>query len=100
MRRVRDRTLDDVEFDHEDYDRNRWPVRREWAAGARTSPSRALAVERLRLLGVITGEQRTRYHRSWHQEGAAGSAGRTESTSDTLNLWLWPLPRPEQRTAG
>jgi Phytanoyl-CoA dioxygenase (PhyH) len=56
MRLVRDMTLDDVEFDHEDYDRNRWPVWREWAAGAGTSPSRALAVERLKLLGVITGD--------------------------------------------
>jgi hypothetical protein len=25
MRLVRDMTLDDVEFDHEEYDRNRWP---------------------------------------------------------------------------
>ena len=33
-------------------------------------------------------------------EGAAGSAGRTESTSEYDPLWLWPLPRPEQRTAG
>jgi hypothetical protein len=31
MRLVRDMTLDDVEFDHEDYDRDRWPVWREWA---------------------------------------------------------------------
>jgi Phytanoyl-CoA dioxygenase (PhyH) len=55
MRLVRDMTLDDVEFDHEEYDRDRWPVWREWAAGASMSPSRALAVERLKLLGVITG---------------------------------------------
>jgi Phytanoyl-CoA dioxygenase (PhyH) len=54
MRLVRDMTLDDVEFDHEDYDRDRWPVWREWAAGAAGSPSRALAVERLRLLGIAT----------------------------------------------
>jgi hypothetical protein len=53
MRIVRDMTLDDVEFDHEDYDRDRWPVWREWVAGASLSPSRALAVERLKLLGVI-----------------------------------------------
>jgi len=53
MRLVRDLTLDDVEFDHEEYDRDRWPVWREWAAGAGASPSRALAVERLKLLGVI-----------------------------------------------
>jgi hypothetical protein len=56
MRLVRDMTLDDVEFDHEDYDRDRWPVWREWAAGAARSPSRAIAVERLKLLGVITGD--------------------------------------------
>jgi hypothetical protein len=53
MRIVRDMTLDDVEFDHEDYDRDRWPVWQEWAAGASLSPSRALAVERLKLLGVL-----------------------------------------------
>jgi hypothetical protein len=56
MRLVRDMTLDDVEFDHEDYDRDRWPVSREWAAGTGTSPSRALAMERLRLLGVSGGQ--------------------------------------------
>jgi Phytanoyl-CoA dioxygenase (PhyH) len=50
---VRDLTLDNVEFDHEDYDRVRWPVWREWAAGAARSPSRAIAVERLTLLGVL-----------------------------------------------
>jgi hypothetical protein len=54
---VRDLVLDDVEFDHEDYDRERWPVWREWAAGARQSPSRGIAVERLELLGVLTGER-------------------------------------------
>jgi Phytanoyl-CoA dioxygenase (PhyH) len=53
MRLVRDMTRDDVEFDHEDYDRDRWPVWSEWVAGAETSPSRELAVERLKLLGVI-----------------------------------------------
>lgn len=42
-----------VEFDHEDYDRDRWPVWREWAAGADRTPSRAIAVERLELLGVL-----------------------------------------------
>jgi hypothetical protein len=54
MRLVADMTLN-AGFDHEDYDRGRWPVWRERAAGADSSPSRALAVERLRLLGVITG---------------------------------------------
>lgn len=56
MRLVRDMTLDGVEFDHERYDRDRWPVWREWAAGAVSSRSRALAVERLKLLGVLTGD--------------------------------------------
>jgi Phytanoyl-CoA dioxygenase (PhyH) len=55
MKVVRDLVLDGVEFDHEDYDRDRWPVWRDWAAGAGQSPSRALAVERLNLLGVLTG---------------------------------------------
>jgi hypothetical protein len=54
MREVRDLILDDAEFDHEDYDRERWPVWRDWQAGARDIPSRAVALERLRLLGVIT----------------------------------------------
>jgi hypothetical protein len=45
-------TLGDVEFDHEDYDRDRWPVWREWAAGADTSPSSTLGIERLKVLGV------------------------------------------------
>ena len=47
---VRDMVL--VEFDHEDYDRNRWPVWREWVQGEQSIPSRAIAVERLRLLGI------------------------------------------------
>jgi hypothetical protein len=51
MRLVRD--FVSVEFDHEDYDRDRWPVWREWAAGAQRSLSRAIAVERLELLGVL-----------------------------------------------
>lgn len=51
---VRDLVLDAVEYDHEDYDRERWPVWREWAAGAANSPSRAVALERLELLGVPT----------------------------------------------
>jgi hypothetical protein len=53
---VRDLTLDDADYDHEDYDRDRWPVWREWAAGANRSPSRAIAVERLELLGVLPRE--------------------------------------------
>jgi hypothetical protein len=53
---VRDLILDDVEFDHEDYYRDRWPAWREWAAGASQIPSRAIALERLKLLGVLTAE--------------------------------------------
>ena len=53
---VRDLLLDDVEFDHEDYDRDRWPVWREWAAGAAQIPSRAIALERLGVLGVLAGQ--------------------------------------------
>jgi Phytanoyl-CoA dioxygenase (PhyH) len=47
---------DDVEYDHEDYDRDRFPVWREWAAGAGEIPAREIAVERLRLLGVLPPE--------------------------------------------
>ena len=54
MRIVRDFVT--VEFDHEDYDRERWPVWREWAAGAPRTLSRAVAVERLTLLGVLTDD--------------------------------------------
>jgi len=50
------RDLVDVDFDHEDYDRDRWPVWREWAAGAAQIPSRAIARERLELLGVLAEE--------------------------------------------
>ena len=51
---VRDLVVDAGEFDHEDYDRERWPVWRDWAAGAAQIPSRAIALERLRLLRVLT----------------------------------------------
>ena len=54
MRVVRD--FVDPEFDHEDYDRDRWPVWREWAASAERTPSRAIAVERLTLLGVLNDD--------------------------------------------
>ncbi len=53
---VRDLIRDDAEFDQEDYDRDRWPVWREWAAGAAPIPSRATALERLELLGVLGSE--------------------------------------------
>jgi Phytanoyl-CoA dioxygenase (PhyH) len=56
MKIVRDLIIDDAEFDHEDYDRERWPVWREWAAGAVQLPSRAIALERLELLGVLADE--------------------------------------------
>jgi hypothetical protein len=56
MRVVREFVNDGIEFDHEDYDRDRWPVWREWAAAERRTPSRAIAVERLRLLGVLTDD--------------------------------------------
>jgi hypothetical protein len=39
------------------YDRCRWPAWREWAAGAAQIPSRAIALERLELLGVLDGEE-------------------------------------------
>jgi hypothetical protein len=50
---VRDLLLDDVEYDGEAYDRDRWPVWREWADGAAGISSRELAVDRLRILGVL-----------------------------------------------
>ena len=56
LERVRDMAIDSVEYDHEDYDRDRWPAWREWAAGPAgdaASQARGLAVERLRLLGVL-----------------------------------------------
>jgi hypothetical protein len=53
MRIARDFVLDDGEYDHEDYDRDRWPVWRDWAGQADPSPSRQLAIDRLKLLGVL-----------------------------------------------
>lgn len=50
---MRDLVIDTVDYDHEGYDRERWPTWREWAAGARTIRTRQLAVERLRLLSVL-----------------------------------------------
>jgi hypothetical protein len=55
---VRDLVNDAVRFDHEPYDRDRFPVWEEWAAGAARSASRAVAVDRLRLLGVLGGGAR------------------------------------------
>lgn len=51
------RDLVEVEFDHEEFDRERWPVWREWATGADQVPSRAVAVERLELLGALPDER-------------------------------------------
>lgn len=45
--------VDIVDYDHNGYDRERWPTWRHWAAKARDRPSRQTAVERLRLLGVL-----------------------------------------------
>jgi len=53
MKIVRDLIKDDAEFDHEDYDRDRWPVWRDWVVGAPRILSRAIALERLELLGVL-----------------------------------------------
>ena len=48
------RTTRELILDCADFDVDGWPAWREWVAGA-TSPSRRLAVERLRLLGVLDG---------------------------------------------
>ena len=53
MALVRDSIVDVVDQDQECYDRGRWPTWREWVAGARGIPSREVAVQRLRLLGVL-----------------------------------------------
>ncbi|HWI05166.1 MAG TPA: phytanoyl-CoA dioxygenase family protein, partial [Acidimicrobiales bacterium] len=59
MALVRDSIVDAVDQDHQQYDRDRWPTWREWVAGARGVPSREVAVQRLRLLGVLgDGEPR------------------------------------------
>jgi phytanoyl-CoA dioxygenase PhyH len=58
LRAVRDLVVDAVEFD-EGFDKERWPAWREWAAGTRGAASRQVAVQRLRLLGVLgAGEPR------------------------------------------
>jgi Phytanoyl-CoA dioxygenase (PhyH) len=54
MEVVRDLVRDSAEFNHEDYDRDRWPVWRDWVASAAQTPSRAIARERLDILGVLT----------------------------------------------
>jgi hypothetical protein len=60
LRMVRDYVVDTVDFRHEAYDVDRWPTWREWEAGAPTGPpSRRVAVERLELLGVLGGGDRS-----------------------------------------
>jgi Phytanoyl-CoA dioxygenase (PhyH) len=50
------RALIEDNVDYESFDRGRFPGWREWAAGAGpANPSRAIAVERLTLLGVLPG---------------------------------------------
>ena len=50
---VRAVIVDIVDYDHQPYDRDRWPTWRDWAARAGNMPSRRIAVERLKLLGVL-----------------------------------------------
>jgi hypothetical protein len=52
MEVVRRLVLDAGEFGH-DYDRGRWPIWRDWVAGAAQIPSRGIALERLQLLGAL-----------------------------------------------
>jgi hypothetical protein len=58
LAQVREMIEDDIEFDHEDYDRSRFRVWAQWQAGAAGSPARTLAVQRLELLGVNVGGAR------------------------------------------
>jgi hypothetical protein len=53
MTLVRDSIVEAVDQDHSRYDRDRWPTWGEWVAGARGIPSREIALQRLRLLGVL-----------------------------------------------
>ncbi len=53
LRLVSDLVIDTGEFDHEDYSGQSWPTWREWASATTMSPSRAIAVERLGLLGAL-----------------------------------------------
>jgi hypothetical protein len=50
---VRAAVIDTLDYDHKQYDRDRWPTWRDWAANARRIPSRQSAVERLTLLDVL-----------------------------------------------
>jgi hypothetical protein len=51
---VRALVADTHDVDAGRYDRDRWPTWREWVRGALASSSRATAVQRLRLLGVLS----------------------------------------------
>ncbi|XVQ13531.1 hypothetical protein ACQP1W_13645 [Spirillospora sp. CA-255316] len=51
--------MDAADFSHSPHDPERWPVWREWAAGARGTASRRVAVERLELLGLLEAETGT-----------------------------------------
>ncbi len=53
MEAVRRHVVDAGELGREDKGQDRWPVWRDWAAGAPRIPSRAIALERLQLLGVL-----------------------------------------------
>lgn len=53
MRVTRDLIAETAEFGHGTDVRGRWPVWREWVAGAGASTARQVAVQRLRLLGVL-----------------------------------------------
>jgi len=51
---VRALVADAVDVDAGRYDTSRWPPWRAWARGASAIASRAIAVQRLRILGVLT----------------------------------------------
>ncbi|WP_419999518.1 phytanoyl-CoA dioxygenase family protein [Streptomyces boninensis] len=53
MRTVRDLITDAADYTDHGFDTAAWPVWQEWAEGADSRPSRQVAVERLRLLGVV-----------------------------------------------
>ena len=62
LRRLRDTVNDIVDYRHLGYDQERWPIWRDWVAGAAGRRSRQVAVDRLRLLGVLdkVGQERGR----------------------------------------
>ena len=53
---LRDLVADIVDYSHEDYDTDKWPAWREWAASTAATtapPSRQTAIWRLELLGIL-----------------------------------------------